>query len=68
MIRSFAGAFLWLLALWSVGAWLEALVGLPEQFGLLAGLVVAGLLIGHGLRLAFAGRVTTATRAPVTAD
>ena len=68
MVRCFAGAALWIAALWSVGAWLEALVGLPEQFGLLAGLVVAGLLVGYGLRLALAGRSTAPVQTPVTAD
>lgn len=69
MIRSFVGAFLWFTALWWVGAWVEAYTGLPGQLGVLAGVVVAGLFIGHGLRLAL-GVPTTRSQAPeaVTAN
>lgn len=68
MIRSFVGAFLWFLALWWAGTWLEAYFEVPEKVGLLAGLIVAGLFVGYGLRLAFTSRAQTPAPETVTAN
>ncbi len=45
MVRSIVTAYLWLAALWSLGAVLHELTGLPEGVGLVAGLLVAGWLL-----------------------
>jgi hypothetical protein len=68
MIRSFAAAILWVVALWSLGGWLEAILGVPTEFGLLAGVVVGGLLIGHGLRLKFPHTTAGSLPETVTAE